>query len=76
MMARFSRLLTSKELVELKPYIKYLHQDTEIDEAEFKETLEMLVQSRFIFRTPTIRLIAERYKADKQVANLPKCLSV
>ena len=71
-MARFSRLLTSKELVELKPYIKYLHQDTEIDEAEFKETLEMLVQSRFIFRTPTIRLIAERYKADKQVANLPK----
>lgn len=73
-MARFSRLLTSKELVELKPYIKYLHQGTEIDEADFAETLEMLVQRRFIFRTPTVRMIADRYKADKQVINLPKCL--
>jgi len=73
-MAKFSRLLNSKELVELKPYIKYLHQGTEIDEAEFADTLEMLVQRRFIFRTPTVRMIADRYKADKQVINLPKCL--
>lgn len=76
MMARFTRVLTSKEFVELKPYIKYLHQGTEVDEAEFTATLEMLVHRRLINRTPTVRVLAERYKADKQVPNLPKCLTV
>jgi len=75
-MARFTRVLTSKEFVELKPYIKYLHQGTAVDEAEFTATLEKLVNGRLIVRTPTIRFIAGRYKADKQVTNLPKCLTV
>ncbi len=75
-MARFTRVLTSKEFVELKPYIKYLHQGTAVDEAEFTATLEKLVNGRLIVRTPTIRFIADRYKADKQVTNLPKCLTV
>jgi hypothetical protein len=76
MMARFTRVLTSKEFVELKPYIKYLHQDTEFDAEEFAETFKMLVQRRFIFRTPTVRVLAERFLADKQVSTLPKCLTV
>ena len=75
-MARFTRVLTSKEFVELKPYIKYLHQGTAVDEAEFTATLEKLVNGRLIVRTPTIRYIADRYKADKQVTHLPKCLIV
>ncbi len=75
-MARFTRVLTSKEFVELKPYIKYLHQGTAVDEAEFTATLEKLVNGRLIVRTPTIRFIADRYKADKQVTHLPKCLIV
>ena len=75
-MARFTRVLTSKEFVELKPYIKYLNQDTALDEAEFTTALEILVQGRLINRTPTVRVLAERYKADKQVPNLPKCLTV
>jgi hypothetical protein len=74
-MARFTRVLTSKEFVELKRYIKYLHQGTELDEAEFTATLEMLVHRRLVNRTPTVRVIAERYMADKQVPNLPKCLT-
>jgi hypothetical protein len=74
-MGRFTRVLTSKEFVELKPYIKYLHQGTALDEAEFKATLEMLVHRRLVNRTPTVRVIAERYMADKQVPNLPKCLT-
>ncbi len=76
MMPRFTRVLTSKEFVELKPYIKYLHQDTAVDEAEFTATLEMLVQRRLINRTPTVRVLAERYKADTRLQNLPKCLIV
>lgn len=75
-MARFTRVLTSKEFVELKPYIKYLHQGIEVDEAEFTTTLEMLVHRRLINRTPTVRVLSERYIADKQVPNLPKCLIV
>ena len=75
-MARFTRVLTSKEFVELKPYIKYLNQDTALDEAEFTTALEILVQGRLINRSPTVRVLAERYKADKQVPNLPKCLTV
>ncbi len=75
-MARFTRVLTSKEFLELKPYIKYLHQGTNVDEAEFSATLELLVQRRLINRTPTVRVLAERYKADKQALNLPKCLTV
>lgn len=75
-MARFTRVLTSKEFVELKPYIKYLHQGTEVDDAEFTTTLEMLVHRRLINRTPTVRVLSERYIADKQVPNLPKCLIV
>jgi hypothetical protein len=74
-MAGFKRVLTSKELIELKPYIKYLHQGTALDEAEFTATLEMLVHRRLVNRTPTVRVIAERYMADKQVPNLPKCLT-
>ena len=76
MMARYSRLLTSKESIELKPYIKYLHQDTELDADEFAETFHMLVQRRMIFRTPTLRIIAQRFKAEKQVINVPKCLTI
>ena len=75
-MARFTRILTSKEFVELKPYIKYLHQDYGVDAEKFAETFEMLVQKRYIFRTPAIRNIADRYMADKGVTNLPKCLIV
>lgn len=75
-MARFTRVLTSKEFVELKPYIKYLHQGTAVDEAEFTATLEILVHRRLVNRTPTVRVIAERYIADKQVLNLLKCLTV
>ena len=76
-MARFTRILTSKEFVELKPYIKYLYKDiATADEAEYIATLEKLVKSRLIVRTPTIRYIADRYKADKQVTHLPKCLIV
>jgi len=75
-MARYSRLLSSKEFVELKPYIKYLHQDDEVDTEKFVETFEMLVKNRYIFRTPAIRNIADRYIADKGVTNLPKCLIV
>lgn len=75
-MARYSRLLTSKELVELKPYIQYLNQDTELNSDEFAKLFATLVQNRFIFRTPTIRIIADRYKADKKAINLPKCLVV
>lgn len=75
-MARFTRVLTSKKFVELKPYIKYLHQGTEVDEAEFTATLKMLVHRRLINRTPTVRVLSERYIADKQVPNLPKCLIV
>lgn len=75
-MARFTRILTSKEFVELKPYIKYLHQDSSVDADDFAETFEMLVQKRYIFRTPAIRNIAARYIADKGVTNLPKCLIV
>lgn len=76
MMARFRRVLTSKEFVELKPYIKYLHQGTAVNEAEFTTTLEMLVHRRLLNRTPTVRVIAERFLADKQLTNLPKCLTV
>ena len=74
-MARFTRVLTSKEFVELKPYIKYLYQDSVIEDAEFTATLKMLVQRGLIDRKPTVRVIAERYMADKQVPNLPKCLT-
>ena len=76
MMARFTRVLTSKEFVELKPYIKYLHQQYGGDFTEFTATFEKLVQQRLINRTPTVRLIANRYMAEKQVPNLPKCLTV
>jgi hypothetical protein len=75
-MARYSRLLTSKEFLELKPYIKYLNQDDEIDAKDFEETFKALVHKRYIFRTPAIRNIAERYIADKGATNLPKCLIV
>jgi hypothetical protein len=75
-MPRLTRLLTSKEFVELKPYIKYLHQDYEVDAERFAETFELLVKKRYIFRTPAIRNIADRYIADKGVTNLPKCLIV
>jgi len=75
-MARFTRVLTSKEFVELKPYIKYLHQEYRGDFAEFTATFEKLVQRRLINRTPIVRLIANGYMADKKVLNLPKCLIV
>ena len=75
-MARFTRILTSKEFVELKPYIKYLHQDSEVNDEDFEETFKALVHKRYIFRTPAIRNIAERYIADKGATNLPKCLIV
>ncbi len=75
-MARFKRVLTSKEFFEIKPYIKYLVQSTNFDAADMTENLEMLVKMNLIYRTPTLRIIGERLKADKQLPNLPKCLIV
>ena len=75
-MARFKRVLTSKEFFELKPYIKYLVQGTDFHAADMNENLEMLVKMNLIYRTPTLRIIGDRLKVDKQVTNLPKCLTV
>jgi hypothetical protein len=75
-MARYSRLLSSKEFSEVKPYLKYLHLDYEIDAKKFAETFEILVKKRHIFRTPAIRNMADGYIADKGAKNLPKCLIV
>ncbi len=75
-MSRFTRVLTSKEFLELKPYIKDLVQGTDFHAADMTENLEMLVKMNLIYRTPTLRIIGDRLKADKQVTNLPKCLTV
>lgn len=73
-MAKFKRMLSSKELAELKPYIKYLKSDRAINEDEFLSTLEQLVRGRYIFRTPTIRHIAAKFMAETGRQKLPKCL--
>ena len=76
-MSRFTRVLTSKEFLELKPYIKYLLvQGTDFHAADMTENLEMLVKMNLIYRTPTLRIIGDRLKVDQQVTNLPKCLTV
>lgn len=75
-MAGFTRALTSKEFFEIKPYIKYLVHGTDFDAADMTENLEMLVKMNLIYRTPTLRIIGNRLKADKKLPNLPKCLTV
>jgi len=76
-MARFTRVLTSKEFVELKPYLKYAQQDIEIHDWEVLiRAFSVVVSEGCLYRTPFVRRLAKAYTADTGNVNLPKCLTV
>ncbi len=74
-MARYSRLLTSKELVELKPYLKYAQQNIEIYDWEVVIQAFIVGLEGCLYRTPFVRRLAKAYIADTVNVNLPKYLS-
>ncbi len=72
-MSKFIRCFTKEEAEVIKPYIKYLTQSTKMSSKEIKTIYKAMIQG-YILRTPTLREMAENFKAKHPAEKLPACL--